>query len=57
MNEISEQMNSDMFNKVERANYDVTDFTSTGLKQAKESFEYNGYSWFESDGVLSVKRS
>jgi len=53
--ETTEQMNSDMFDKVERANYKIDHFSKVELEQAKESFTYNGYVYFESDGVLSVK--
>lgn len=54
---VMKQMNSDIFDGVERANYKLNSFTEMEVKQAKESFIYNGYKIFESDNILSVKIS
>lgn len=53
--QVTEQMNSDMFDRIERGNYKVDHFSKLELDQAKESFTYNGYKCFDSDGALSVK--
>lgn len=54
--QITEQMNSDMFDAVERVSYDMSEFTRLERDQAKESFNYNGYKAYENGNELSVKK-
>lgn len=56
MNEIALQMNSDMFDGIERASYNISDFSDVEIAQAKESFNYNGYKAFQKENELSVKK-
>ncbi len=51
-----EQMNSDMFDGVKKTSYDISSFTELEIKQAKESFIYNGYVCFENAGSLLVRK-
>lgn len=55
--EITEQMNSDMFDNTSSSSYRIHSFSEVELKQAKESFVYNGYKIFESDNILSVRKN
>lgn len=48
-------MNSDMFDRVERASYDIGNFSKLILDQAIESFNYNGYKAYVNANELSVK--
>lgn len=53
---VTEQMNSDMFDAVNRAEYDISEFTALEIMQAKESFNHNGYNAYEENKMLSVKK-
>lgn len=54
--QVTEQMNSDMFDAIIKASYNVSEFTRLEKEQAKESFMYNGYKVYENDNELSVKK-
>lgn len=54
--QITEQMNGDMFDRIERAHYHTKHFSEMDVKQARESFIYNGYKVFASDNVISVTK-
>lgn len=56
---VTEQMNSDVFDGVENATYDIKGFPEIDIKRAKEMFVYNGYKYYEGiedDNTLTVKK-
>jgi hypothetical protein len=55
--EVTEKMNSDMFDGIQKASYKTEWFSHLQIEQAKESFIHNGYDVKIKEGSMTVKKN
>jgi hypothetical protein len=53
---ICEQMNSDIFDGVDRTSYSLEGFSRTEIEQAKHEFRWCGYAVYEEEQKLKVRK-